>query len=143
MTLTSKFVGTGPSSYEKRIYRAAVSQRLRNTAIDGMDNALLRESQHHTAVSSPQSLHRQSYPGLRNKQCKMKSPPYHGTHTHTHTRAFRISYDVSPMTLTKNVTVLLKMFPFCKSACKQFRVVTMNCLMSREGGFNKGNLRED
>jgi len=29
--LTSKFVGTGPSSYEKRIYRAAVSQRLRNT----------------------------------------------------------------------------------------------------------------
>ena len=31
---TSKSVGTGPSSYEKRIYRAAVSQRLRNTAID-------------------------------------------------------------------------------------------------------------
>jgi len=29
--LTSKFVGTGPSSYEKRIYRAAVSQSLRNT----------------------------------------------------------------------------------------------------------------
>jgi hypothetical protein len=28
----SKFVGTGPSSYEKRIYRAAVSQRLRITA---------------------------------------------------------------------------------------------------------------
>ena len=32
---TSKFVGTGPSSYEKRIYRAAVSQRLRNTGIGG------------------------------------------------------------------------------------------------------------
>ena len=32
---TSKFVGTGPSSYEKRIYRAAVSQRLRNTALHG------------------------------------------------------------------------------------------------------------
>jgi len=30
---TSKFVGTGPSSCEKRIYRAAVSQRLRNTAL--------------------------------------------------------------------------------------------------------------
>jgi hypothetical protein len=30
---TSKFVGTGPLSYEKRIYRAAVSQRLRNTVI--------------------------------------------------------------------------------------------------------------
>jgi len=30
---TNKFVGTGPSSYEKRIYRATVSQRLRNTDI--------------------------------------------------------------------------------------------------------------
>ena len=30
---TSKSVGTGTSSYEKRIYRAAVSQRLRNTAL--------------------------------------------------------------------------------------------------------------
>jgi len=29
----SKSVGTGPSSNEKRIYRAAVPQRLRNTAI--------------------------------------------------------------------------------------------------------------
>jgi hypothetical protein len=28
---TSKFVGTGPSSYEKRIYQAVVSQRSRNT----------------------------------------------------------------------------------------------------------------
>jgi hypothetical protein len=27
----SKFVGTGPSSYENRIYQASVSQRLRNT----------------------------------------------------------------------------------------------------------------
>ena len=33
MVFTSKSVGTGPSSYEKRIYRAAVSQRLRNTAL--------------------------------------------------------------------------------------------------------------
>jgi len=31
---TSKFVGTGPSSYKKIIYRAAVSQRLRNTALE-------------------------------------------------------------------------------------------------------------
>ena len=30
---TSKFVGTGPSSYKNRIYRAAVSQRLRNTSL--------------------------------------------------------------------------------------------------------------
>jgi len=29
----SKFVGTGPSFYKKRIYRAAVSQRLRNTGL--------------------------------------------------------------------------------------------------------------
>ena len=32
--LTSKSVGTGPSSYEKRIYWAAVSQRLRDTDLD-------------------------------------------------------------------------------------------------------------
>jgi len=31
---TSKFVETGPSSYKKRIYRAAVSQRLRNTDLE-------------------------------------------------------------------------------------------------------------
>ena len=30
---TSKSVGTGPSSYEKRIYRTAVSQRLRNCGL--------------------------------------------------------------------------------------------------------------
>jgi len=33
----SKSAGTGPSSYEKRIYRATVSQRLRNTALDTKD----------------------------------------------------------------------------------------------------------
>ena len=31
---TSKSVGTGPSSSEKRIYRAAVTQNLRNTDIE-------------------------------------------------------------------------------------------------------------
>ena len=31
---TSKFVGTGPSSYKKRNYRAAVSQRLRNSDVE-------------------------------------------------------------------------------------------------------------
>ena len=38
---TSKFVGTGPSSLKKkkkRIYRAAVWQSLRNTALDRADN---------------------------------------------------------------------------------------------------------
>ena len=33
---TSKFVETGPSSYEKRIFRSAVLQRLRNTAVEGL-----------------------------------------------------------------------------------------------------------
>ena len=32
--LTSKSVGTGPSSYEKRIYRSAVLQRLRHIELD-------------------------------------------------------------------------------------------------------------
>ena len=36
---TSKFVGTGPSSYEKRIYRAAVLQRLRNTRLGDLNGA--------------------------------------------------------------------------------------------------------
>jgi len=31
--LRVNLLGPGPSSYEKRIYRAAVSQRLRNTAL--------------------------------------------------------------------------------------------------------------
>jgi len=31
--LASKSFGTGPSSYERRIYRDAVSQSLRNTAV--------------------------------------------------------------------------------------------------------------
>ena len=31
---TSKFVETGPPPYKKRIYRAAVSQRLRDIALD-------------------------------------------------------------------------------------------------------------
>jgi len=40
---TSKLVGTGPRLMEKRIYRAAVSQRLRNTAFKPL----------HVAVRSP------------------------------------------------------------------------------------------
>jgi len=41
---TSKFVGTGLSSYKKRIYRAAVSQRLRNTAVEGTTLVLAASS---------------------------------------------------------------------------------------------------
>ena len=36
----SKFVGTGPSSYEKSIYRAAVSQSLRNTGLGDSNTGL-------------------------------------------------------------------------------------------------------
>jgi len=39
---TSKFVGTGPSSYQKRIYRAAASQRLRNTDIGYVQGVVLK-----------------------------------------------------------------------------------------------------
>jgi len=39
---TCKFVGTGPSSYKKIIYRAAVSQRLRNTGLEVCISYLLR-----------------------------------------------------------------------------------------------------
>ena len=35
---TSKFVGTGPSSYGKRIYRAAVPQKLRNAVLDNVSH---------------------------------------------------------------------------------------------------------
>jgi hypothetical protein len=38
---TSKFVGTRPSSYEKRIYGAAVSQRLKNTVLEDHFHAWL------------------------------------------------------------------------------------------------------
>jgi len=43
---TSKYFGTGPSSYEKRIYRAAVSQRWRNTGVEGFDGWDLRKRDH-------------------------------------------------------------------------------------------------
>jgi len=39
---TSTFVGTGPSSFKKRIYRAAVSQRLRNTGVYGQGGLKLK-----------------------------------------------------------------------------------------------------
>jgi len=36
---TDKFVGTGPSTYKRKIYRAAVSQRLRNTDLGDANSA--------------------------------------------------------------------------------------------------------
>ena len=40
---TSKFVGTGPSSHKKIIYRAAVSRRLRNTGLQSRAGRLERK----------------------------------------------------------------------------------------------------
>jgi len=38
---TNNSVGTGPPSHEKRIYRAAVSQMLRNTSLTDFSHSLL------------------------------------------------------------------------------------------------------
>jgi hypothetical protein len=38
--LRVNLLGPGPSSYEKRIYRAAVTQRLRNTVLDDRHQGL-------------------------------------------------------------------------------------------------------
>ena len=53
---TSKSVGNGPSSYEKRIYRAALSQRLRNTAL-GRNQCILLNSDAVRAMSRFILLH--------------------------------------------------------------------------------------
>jgi hypothetical protein len=45
---TIKFVGTGPSSCEKRIYRAAVSQKLRNPSLDNTGKPGQVETTHWT-----------------------------------------------------------------------------------------------
>jgi hypothetical protein len=43
---TSKFVGSGPSSYKRRIYRAVVSQRLRNIALHVLSTYLVIVRRH-------------------------------------------------------------------------------------------------
>jgi len=54
---TSKFVGTGPSSYEKRIYRAAVSQRFRNTYLEnGNFSASRHPRQKYTSIYVGQNI---------------------------------------------------------------------------------------
>jgi len=57
---TSKFVGTGPSSYEKRIYRTVVSQRLRNTELDALISQIYfwNKTLH---VSDSSSVHHQEF----------------------------------------------------------------------------------
>ena len=56
---TSKFVGTGPSSYKKIIYCAAVSQRLRITGL-GLPSGFFPSNWHKTLfgpLSVPHILH--------------------------------------------------------------------------------------
>jgi len=48
---TSKFLGTRPLSYEKRIYRVSVSQSLRNTGIDHQLVPYLLFDWHQTAYA--------------------------------------------------------------------------------------------
>ena len=62
---TSKFVGTGPSSYKKRIYRAAVSQKLRNTVLHNM---LCVRTDNHRCLSQQQEY-------AKDKQSIHSSPP--------------------------------------------------------------------
>jgi hypothetical protein len=54
---TSKFVGTGPSSYEIRIYRATVLQMLRNTVLSKfiflMFSSSASVSYHHFSSCKP------------------------------------------------------------------------------------------
>ena len=69
--LTSKSVGTGPSSYEKRIYRAAVSQRLRNTGLVALLSALSRL--HDSAVGNSECYESQ-YVAVKLSVCLNKAP---------------------------------------------------------------------
>ena len=57
---TSKSVGTGPSSCEKRIYRAAVSQKFRNTGQEQQTDGTHRAVHlHHTPL--PLSLKKKKF----------------------------------------------------------------------------------
>jgi len=51
----SKSVGTGPSSNEKRIYRAAVLQRLRNTALHNAHKRNLPPSMNPSVLTATHS----------------------------------------------------------------------------------------
>ena len=52
---TSKYVGTGPSTHKKRIYRAAVSQRLRNSALEHFHYTILT-TLHKTGMLSTMTI---------------------------------------------------------------------------------------
>ena len=50
---TSKFVGTGPSSYENRIYWATVSQRFKNTGLHHLTLYIFHTTILHSQNSVP------------------------------------------------------------------------------------------
>ena len=71
--VTSKFFETGPSFYKKRIYWAAVSQRLRNTAVYCFAHSLRRVlwSLPPPAIPPPPA-----YPSLRLPSASILPPSY-------------------------------------------------------------------
>jgi hypothetical protein len=80
---TSKFVGTGPSSYEKRMYRAAVSQTLRITDLDILIHIRADVRLHlviyvaHVACKSDGNIYRFRYFGVvLSKEYVMSQGPY-------------------------------------------------------------------
>jgi len=79
----SKFVGTGPSSYEKRMYRAAVSQRLRIAGLDSLIHIRADVSLQlviyvaHVACKSDGDIYRFRYFGVVvSKQYVISQGPY-------------------------------------------------------------------
>jgi len=58
---TSRFGGTGPSSYEKRIYRVAVSQSLRNTSVKDITELQLWSSQYGITIPIQFTLNKKQF----------------------------------------------------------------------------------
>jgi len=86
---TSKYAGPGPSSYEKRIYGVAVSQRLRNSDVVGYINFIL------------QYKNKNPYIHVRKRFLEMKF------HTSPTTNTWWINPDHILMKLSKTVVVLI------------------------------------
>jgi hypothetical protein len=112
-----------------------------------MVTALLREPQYHSSVAQPtvtipnELSWFQKY-AVRN-EITSKSRDTHAR-AHVPYLVWRKSYEADE----ECYCFLQQMFRFRKSACKQFGAVTIKLphvtyASSRQGGFNKENLRED
>jgi len=78
---TSKFLRTGPLSYKKRIYRAAVSQRLRNTTLQLLSLAVRSDQTHLLLSPVPSLLEFLSLPANFLMCCKNYAVPINMLHT--------------------------------------------------------------